>query len=264
MFGTYFYHQRVRKSVAVFGALFNNIYVLRQNSAGATISQVKVPLSYAPKRSFIERIKNSLDGEDAERQVAIKLPRMSFEIISIAYDQNRQLSKVNNYNLASTSTTSVNSRSKFFTPVPYTINFQLNVYAKTHDDALQVVEQILPYFNPQYSLTVKPIEGYTDIKEDSQIILAGVSFTDDYEGSLEQRRSIIYTLDFEMKINFYGPVTDGKIIRTAKPSLYGIDTGLRDSDELLSTIIVTTDPANASADSDYGFVTTIIEILDSA
>ena len=262
MFGTYFYHQRVRKSVAVFGALFNNIYVLRQNSAGATISQVKVPLSYAPKRSFIERIKNSLDGEDAERQVAIKLPRMSFEIISIAYDQNRQLSKVNNYNLASTSGT--DSRSKFFTPVPYTINFQLNVYAKTHDDALQVVEQILPYFNPQYSLTVKPIEGFADIKEDSQIILAGTSFTDDYEGSLEQRRSIIYTLDFEMKINFYGPVTDGKIIRTAKPSLYGINAGLRDSDQLFSTITVTTDPANASPDSDYGFVTTIVEILDSA
>ena len=262
MFGTYFYHQRVRKSVAVFGALFNNLYVLRQNSAGETVSQVKVPLSYAPKRSFLERIKNSREGETAERMVAIKLPRMSFEIISIAYDPNRQLSKVNNYNL--TSTTSTNTRSKFFSPVPYTINFQLNIYGKTHDDALQIVEQILPYFNPQYSLTIKPIEGYSDIKEDSQIILAGVSFTDDYEGALEQRRSIIYTLDFEMKINFYGPVTDGKIIRTAKPSLYGIGTGLRDSDELLSTITVTTDPANASADSDYGFVTTILEVLDSA
>lgn len=264
MFGTHFYHQRVRKSVAVFGALFNNIYVLRQNSAGETVSQVKVPLSYAPKRSFIERIRNSQEGEVAERMVAIKLPRMSFEIISIAYDPNRQLSKVNNYNLASSSSTSTNVRSKFFTPVPYTINFQLNAYAKTHDDALQIVEQILPYFNPQYSLTIKPIEGYSDIKEDSQIILAGVSFTDDYEGALEQRRSIIYTLDFEMKINFYGPVTDGKIIRSAIPSLYGIGTGLRDSDELLSTIVVTTDPANASADSDYGFITTITEMLDSA
>lgn len=264
MFGQYFYHQRIRKSVAVFGALFNNLYILRKNSAGEVISQVKVPLSYAPKRSFIERIRNAADGEDAERQIAIKLPRMSFEIIMMDYDQTRQLSKVNNYNLASNTTTSTNSRSKFFAPVPYNINFQLNVYAKTHDDALQVVEQILPYFNPQYTLTIKPIDGYDEIKEDTQIVLAGVSFTDDYEGALEQRRSIIYTLDFQMKINFYGPVSDGKIIRTAIPTLYGIGTGLRDSDELLSTISVTTDPANASADSDYGFTTTILEILDSA
>src|SRR5210317_726245 len=101
MFGTYFYHQRIRKSVAVFGSLFNNLYVLRQNSSGATISQVKVPLSYAPKRSFLDRINNSLDGEAAERQVAIKLPRMSFEIIAITYDSTRQLSKINNFNLSS-------------------------------------------------------------------------------------------------------------------------------------------------------------------
>jgi hypothetical protein len=262
MFGTYFYHQRVRKSVAVFGALFNNIYVLRQNSAGATISQVKVPLSYAPKRSFIERIKNSLDGEEAERQVAIKLPRMSFEIISIAYDSTRQLSKTNNFNLTSPSGNA--SRSKFFAPVPYNINFQLNIYAKTHDDALQVVEQIVPSFNPQYTLTVKPIEGYDSIKEDSQIILQAVSFTDDYEGALEQRRSIIYTLDFEMKINFYGPINNNKIIRQADINLYAIESGLLDSDEFLEKIRVRPDPANASPDSDYGFTTRIFGALDSA
>ena len=261
MFGTYFYYQRIRKSVAVFGSLFNNLYVLRQNSSGATISQVKVPLSYAPKRSFIERLRNSFDGEQAERQVAVKLPRMSFEIITIDYDTQRQLSKTNNYNL--TSSTGNSYRSKFFVPVPYNINFQLNVYAKSQDDALQVVEQIIPYFNPQYTLTIKPIEGYDTIKEDSQVVLQAVSFTDDYEGALEQRRSIIYTLDFTMKINFYGPITDGKIIRQVDADLYNMQSGLADSDEFLEKIRVLPDPADASPDSDYGFTTTIYGALDS-
>ena len=154
MFGTYFYHQRIRKTVAVFGSLFNNIYVIRKDAAGAIISQVKVPLSYAPKRSFIDRIANMQKGEEAERLVAIKLPRMSFEITSFNYDASRQLTKISNYNLTGTSTS---NRSKFFSPVPYTISFQLNVYAKTHDDALQIVEQIVPYFNPQYVVTIKPV-----------------------------------------------------------------------------------------------------------
>ena len=137
-------------------------------------------------------------GEEGERFFAIKLPRMSFEITNYAYDAQRQLTKINNYNLSGTSTS---NRSKFFSPVPYNINFQLNIYAKSHDDALQVVEQIVPYFNTQYTLTIKPIDDYASIKEDSQVILQAVSFTDDYEGAIEQRRSIIYTLDFEMKIN---------------------------------------------------------------
>lgn len=262
MFGTYFYHQRIRKSVAVFGSLFNNLYVLRQNSSGQTISQVKVPLSYAPKRSFIERIANASQGEQAERQVAIKLPRMSFEIIAITYDTQRQLSKINNFNLSSA--TGNGFRSKFYAPVPYNVNFQLNIYAKSHDDALQVVEQIIPYFNPQYTLTIKPIEGFDTIKEDSQVILQAVSFTDDYEGALEQRRSIIYTLDFEMKIAFYGPVTDGAIIRQADVDLYEMNSGLSDSDTYIGKIRVVPNPADASPDSDYGFTTTIFGALDSA
>ena len=126
------------------------------------------------------------------------------------------------------------------------------------------MEQIVPYFNTQYTLTIKPIDDYPSIKEDSQVILQAVSFTDDYEGALEQRRSIIYTLDFEMKINFYGPINDGKIIRQADIDLYSIGTGLLDSDEYLEKIRVITNPADASPDSDYGFTTTIFGALDSA
>ena len=120
MFGTYFYHKRVRSAVSVFGSLFNNLNVIRQNSSGATISQVKVPLSYGPKRNFIARLEAMTNGEDAERRVAIKLPRMSFEITSIAYDESRQLNKMNTLNKSLTG--SAVTRQKIFssTPVSYT------------------------------------------------------------------------------------------------------------------------------------------------
>ena len=261
MFGTYFYHQRIRKTVAVFGSLFNNIYVLRKDAQGAVISQVKVPLSYAPKRSFLDRIANMQKGEEGERFFAIKLPRMSFEITNYAYDAQRQLTKINNYNLSGTSTS---NRSKFFSPVPYNINFQLNIYAKNQDDALQIVEQIIPYFNPQYTLTIKPISEFPAIKEDTPIILNSITFTDDYEGGLEQRRSIIYSLDFDMKINFYGPINTQVIIRQADALVFNMITGLADSDELLETVRILPNPTDASPDSDYGFTTEIYGALDSA
>ena len=145
MFGGHFYHEKTKKAVALFGRLFNNIYVIRKNSSGAAISQVKVPLSYAPKQKFLERIRENPDLND-DTKVAIKLPRMSFEITSIAYDATRQLAKTTTFNTTS-SNADVNKRQKFFTPVPYSINFQLNAYAKSQDDALQVVEQIMnhPY-----------------------------------------------------------------------------------------------------------------------
>ena len=119
MFGTHFYHKRVRSAVSVFGSLFNNLYVLRQNSAGETISQVKVPLSYAPKRNFLARIEAMTNGEQNERVVAIKLPRMSFEINGIAYDETRQLNKMNNLNKVLAGSTV--SRQKLFTATQYNI-----------------------------------------------------------------------------------------------------------------------------------------------
>ena len=187
MFGNYFYHERIRKSVALFGKMFNNIYVLRKDGTGQVISQVKVPLSYASKAKFLDRIKNQPDL-DNDQSVAIKLPRMSFEIVTIQYDPTRQLQKTNNINKSSTSS---NLRNKIYSFVPYTINFQLNIYAKTQDDALQMVEQIIPYFAPQYTLTIKPFADYPDLVEDVPITIQGTSFTDDYEGAVEQRRTII-------------------------------------------------------------------------
>jgi hypothetical protein len=260
MFGNYFYHERIRKSVALFGKMFNNIYVLRKDGTGQVISQVKVPLSYASKAKFLDRIKNQPDL-DNDQSVAIKLPRMSFEIVTIQYDPTRQLQKTNNINKSSTSS---NLRNKIYSFVPYTINFQLNIYAKTQDDALQMVEQIIPYFAPQYTLTIKPFAAYPDLVEDVPITIQGTSFTDDYEGAVEQRRTIIYALDFEMKANFYGPMNSGSIIRQADAVIFNMNTGLADSDHRIQTIRVEPNPINISADSDYGFTETYYGALDSA
>lgn len=262
MFGGHFYHSKTKKAVALFGRLFNNIYVVRQNSAGAVISQLRVPLAYAPRQKYLERIRENPDLVN-DTQVAIKLPRMSFEIVSLTYDAQRQLAKVGNFTTNS-STGEVNKRQKFFNPVPYSINFQLNAYAKSQDDALQIVEQILPTFNPQYALTIKPFAAeYPDFKEDVQIIIQGVSFSDDFEGAMEQRRTIIYSLDFEMKISYHGPIADTSIIRDARAKIFDINAGLRDSDIGLETIVVTPNPADIIGldDSTFGFSTAI---LDSA
>jgi len=257
MFGTHFYHQKVRKCVSIFGAMFNNIYVVRPNS------QVKVPLSYAPKEKYLARIRENPDLT-TDTKVAIKLPRMSFEITSFAYDNQRQLTKVSNFN---TQGTTSSNRQKFFSPVPYNINFQLNVYAKNQDDALQIVEQILPTFNPQYTLTIKPFASeFPTFKEDIPIIIQSVSFADDFEGALDQRRTIVYTLDFEMKVSFYSAINTSDIIRSSKTTIFDMQGGASgDSDTAIERITTTPNPLSTIglADSDFGFTNTITMLGDS-
>lgn len=255
MFGTHFYHEKTKKAVSIFGKLFNNIYVLRKNSSGSVISQIKVPLSYAPKSKYLDRIREN-PSLDNDTKVAIKLPRMSFEITNIGYDNQRQLQKTNNFSKAGTA---VSNRQKFFTGVPYVIGFQLNVYAKTQDDALQIVEQILPTFNPQYSITLKPFSDYPDIKEDIPITLTGVSFQDDFESELGARRTLIYNLDFEMRLSFYGAIKETEIIREAQTRLFEQGAGASgDSDIRLITLQITPNPVTiiGDADSDFDFTTT--------
>lgn len=251
MFGNHFYHKRVRTAVSVFGSLFNNTYVLRQNSLGETISQVKVPLSYAPKRSFISRLEEMKNGEEGERRVAIKLPRMSFEITSMMYDPIRQLPKSNVF--SSNISGNSSQKNQFYSTVPYDITFDLNIYTKSQDDALQLVEQILPYFNPQYTLSIKPFSStHPEIKEDVPVILNAVSFSDDFEGSIGDRRTIIYTLSFTMKLNFYGPLSVGNIIREVNNNLY-ILSGDSDREDFQYRIQTTPVPFGVGLDSDYGF-----------
>ena len=222
MLGEWFYNQRIRKATAVFGTLFNNIYVVRKNSAGETISQIKVPLSYAPKRDFVDRIAKMESGENQERQISVKLPRMSFEINAFTYDATRQLPKINKRTIPSTEGAS--TAQKLYTPVPYTLSFQLHIYGRNQDDCLQIVEQILPYFTPQYNVSIKPLEGF-DLQEDTPIKLESVTFSDDFEAALENRRTIIYTLDFDMKITLYkGVPTASGTILDATANFYNYGT----------------------------------------
>ena len=260
MFGNYFYHQRIRKAVATFGAMFNDIYVLRKDSGGGVISTQKVPLSYGPRAKFLDRIREVPDLRD-DTKVAIKLPRLSFEITNISYDPARQLPKINTTSQPVAG--SILSRNKITQGIPYIISFQLSAYAKNQDDALQIVEQVIPYFNPQYTLTIQPFEDIDTIKEDVPIILTGVVLNDEYEGAMESRRTIIYTMDFDMHVMFHGPITSNGIIRTAITDIKDINAGLNDSDIPLERITVTPDPATAGPDSDFGF-TTVIEEIDSA
>ena len=264
MFGTHFYHEKTKKCVAIFGRLFNNIYVIRKNTNGKVKSQLKVPLSYAPKAKYLERIRENPDLSQDTR-VAIKLPRMSFEITSINYDTTRQLAKLSNFTNSGNNSL---SRQKFNTAVPYVIGFQLNAYAKNQDDALQIVEQILPTFNPQYTLTIKPfMTEHPTFKEDIPISIAGVGFTDDYEGDLGSRRTIIYSLDFEMRTNFYSNIPTSKIIRRSVSKIFNprfgiVDSSIGitvDSDVRLQTLQIDPNPITTigNPDSNFGFTTTI-------
>jgi hypothetical protein len=252
MFGTHFYHKRVRTAVSVFGSLFNNLHVLRTNSSNQVISQVKVPLSYAKKRDFLSRIEDIGTGE-SEYKLAIKLPRLSFEITSMTYDATRQLPKVNTMSRAIQN--SVVSRQRLYSATPYTIGFALNIYAKNQDDALQVVEQILPYFTPQYTVTVKPFTDIPTLLEDVPITLSSVSMNDDQGTPLGSQRTIVYTLAFDMDILLHGPTsTDGqKIIRDVRTNFF---LQGEDSDQYIHTTKLLTDPVGVSVDSDYGFTLT--------
>lgn len=264
MFGTYFYHEKTRKAVALFGRLFNNLYVMRTNSAGQVINQIKLPLAYAPKEKYLERIRENSDLQNGGEVVAVKLPRASFEITNITYDTTRQLTKLSNFNQPGST---LLKRSKVYSPVPYTISFQLNIYAKSHDDALQVVEQILPTFNPQYTMTIKPFPTkFPNFVEDIPVIITGVDFTDDYDGSMQNRRSIIYTLTFDMKVQYYGPVdNESSIIHEVNAEFFFMENGLLDSDISVQTMKVRADSSGAgigvSPDSDWGFITDITPSL---
>ena len=257
MFGTHFYHERVRKCVAVFGSMFNNLYVIRK-SGNNVLDQMKVPLAYAPQRKFLERINEMQDGEDNERQLAIKLPRMSFEVVNLQYDAQRQLPKMNTF--VKTGASDNTKGAQFHTATPYIITFELNIYAKQHNDALQVVEQILPYFAPQYNISMKPVEDYPEIKEDVPVILQAVTFSDNFEGQMEDRRTIIYTLTFDMKVNFYGPKpAEGGLITRINVDMYDMDVDSLGTDEYLETLRVETNPRPVSPDSDYTITTCVVD-----
>jgi hypothetical protein len=205
MFGTHFYHETIRRAVAVFGTLFNDIGVVRRDSNGNVLNAIKVPLAYGPRQKFLSRIEQQANLDDAK--IALKLPRMSFEITSLTYDTNTKMQKGQRQRIQ----TSDGSYQSVIGPVGYRMGMQLNIMAKNQDDALQILEQIVPFFQPEYSVTIKQVQD--QFRTDMPFVLQGVTMNDDYEGDYLTRRSIIYTLDFETRVRFYGPVGTSSIIR---------------------------------------------------
>ena len=209
MFGTYFYNETIKRCVSVFGTLFNNIQFKKVKADGTVLSSPMVPLSYGPKQKFLDRLAEEPNLSDGNRS-AISLPRMAFELTGFEYDVQRQQNKL----IRSVKNTdeSDGKRGFQYAPAPYNLNFTLSILTKNMNDALQIVEQILPYFQPEYTVTMKMVDSMTD-NRDVPVVLNSVSFQDDYEGSFEDRRVIEYTLDFTMKTYFFGPVYTGNIIK---------------------------------------------------
>lgn len=219
MFGTHFYHATMRKSVAVFGTLFNDISVVRKKADGSIVNQVRVPLAYGPKQKFLSRLDQDT-GIDAP--MAIKLPRMAFEITSLELDVVQKGQKRNK--IIENHGSDVTKKKTLQNYTAYNIGMQLNILAKNQDDGLQVIEQILPYFQPEYTLTIKPVTGF-DLKQDVPVILTGVQIEDQYEGEFTERRVLTYTLDFIMKMKFYGPTVNQSVIREVNLDFENRQTG---------------------------------------
>lgn len=204
-----FYWGTIRKSVIAFGNLFNNIYIDRLNSSGEVTQTLKVPLSYSPKSKFLARI-SAIPNAPEIKPVEVIVPRMAFEMVGIQYDPNRKISLVQqSRTVNSNSTATLNTQ---YAPTPYNIDVNLYAYTKNQDDGLQIIEQILPYFNPDFNLTLNTIPEL-NIKNDLPVLLNSVQYEDDYEGDFTQRRAIIWTLNFTLKLNFFGPVNKQGIIR---------------------------------------------------
>ena len=199
MLGTYFYHEILRKTVIGFGTLFNNINIRHKDASGTNFSVMKVPLAYGPMQKFLARIQQQ---PDLEREIAITLPRLSFEMQGIQYDPTRKTGIAQTF-LAKSGTTA----KKVYMPVPYNVSFELSIMAKLSDDALQILEQIVPYFQPSFNITINLIDSIGE-KKDIPIVLESINYSDQYEGGFDTRRTIIYTLAFTAKTYLFGPVAD--------------------------------------------------------
>ena len=247
-----FYHETVRNIIVGFGTLFNDIHVVRKNNSGVVTQSMKVPLAYGPKQKWLARL-----DQDAglDSKVAITLPRMGFEIQSLTYDPARKLNRVQKFKKVKTSASDSNKLDTQFMPVPYNLNIQLYVMAKNSDDALQMVEQILPYFQPDYTVTMIQDSTYMDTKRDIPFILESVNYDDSYTGTLTSLRRITYTLSFTAKIYLYGPISTSAVIKTVSADLY---TNTADQSPSRSErVTVTPNPTSADKDDTYTYTTTL-------
>ena len=247
MLGQQFYHETVRNIIVAFGTMFNNIQIVRKDNSGVIQQSMKVPLAYGPKQKWLTR----LDADPSlGSAAAITLPRLGFEIGSLTYDPTRKLNRVQKFKKVKTSSANADKLDTQFMPVPYNMDITLYAMAKNSDDALQIVEQILPYFQPDYTLTLNDMADM-GIKRDVPIILNSVGYEDNYQGDFESRRAIIYTLAFTLKFYLYGPVTSSSVIKTVQVDQFSDLPAVTPTRE--QRYSVAPNPSSADADDDFGF-----------
>lgn len=210
-----FYHGITRKIIVSFGSLFSDVKIVRENADATQSQTVAVPISYAPKEKWLVRIEQD---PDLSNHTYISLPRMSFEITGMAYDPSR---KMNRNSLITCG--DANGVTRMFSPVPYNIDISLYIISKTQEDCLQIVEQILPYFSPDFAMSIKVVPE-SNVVVDVPIILNSVSIQDDYDGDFQTRRFVTYTLTFTLKSMFFGPASQGKIITNVNVDASNMDT----------------------------------------
>ena len=244
MLGTYYYHEILSKTIIGFGTLFNNIFIKHENKDNTTLDETKVGLAYGPQQKFFAKIR---EQANLTKAIAITLPRMSFEMTSVSYDPTRKSGITQTFKAGEGS-----NIKKVFMPVPYNIGFELSIFSKLNDDALQIVEQILPYFQPSFNLTVDLVSSIGE-KRDVPVILDNVAFQDDYEGDFSTRRALIYTLNFTAKTYLFGPIaeTTSGLIKKVQTDLYSDTNTKKASREMRYTAVP--DPIDAGPADDFGF-----------
>ena len=246
MLGQQFYHETMRKVVVAFGTIFNNINIVRKNNSGAVTQSMKVPLAYGPKQKFLARLR---EDPNLNKKVALTLPRVGFEISGISYDSTRKLNSIQKIKKTNSSEDGKTISSQFM-PVPYNMDFELVVMAKSSDDALQIVEQILPFFQPDYTITLNDNTAMGTTR-DVPIVLNNVAYEDSYDGDFNERRVLTYTLTFTAKFYLYGPVVDQKVIKQVQVDQYTdmpVNAPKREQ-----RYTVTPNPITADADDNFGF-----------
>ena len=256
MLGTRFYNQSFRKLIIAFGQIFNNVVIQRTNSTGGVTARIKVPLAYAPKEKFLVRLDQQANLES--REFATTLPRMGFEITGLSYDSSRKLTRVQKYSKVKSGEDGKKMNYNY-SPVPYNISMNLYVFTATAEDGLQIIEQILPFFQPDYTVTVNVVPDL-DIKRDIPIVLGNIGYEDTYDGEFTNRRAVIYTLSFTAKTYLFGPMNNQGVIKQTQADVYS-DTDTTSKRE--ERIVVVPDPTSADADDDFGFTTTISFFDDS-
>lgn len=253
--GEYFYHEIFKKTVVGFGNLFNNIQIQKVDKKKNVINVMKVPLAYGPTQKFLARLTQQAE---LDQPTEITLPRMSFEMNGIVYDGTR---KTQPTQMFKTMDNSDKKLKKVYLPVPYNVSFELNIMAKLNEDCLQIVEQILPYFQPSFTTTIDLVETIGE-KRDVPIVLDNISFTDDYEGDFSSRRILLYTLNFTAKTYLFGPVDDtgDGLIRKVQVDYHN---SLERNSPREVRYTVTPDPVDAEPGDDFGFNEETVMFFDS-